>query len=134
VEALVSRVFALGSAIASILIAAGCAGQAMAPRSWLSFDLTLVGVVLFVFLPVIGVALMSPLYFRERRHALGLAALAILIIITMGSLLAVRTKSRSHDNHTLGLLGGAAKSETLLEGGASAMSKVRPPHHTTLRR
>jgi hypothetical protein len=88
VDRAVSRLFALGTKIATGVIAAGCVAQWIAPRAAFGADLCRIGIAIFVLLPVAGVLTMASLFLRQGRRLLGATAAAVLLVTAAGSVLA----------------------------------------------
>jgi len=89
IDGIVARIFALGTRVATTAIVAGISCQVMLHAYRLGLDLSLIGVGLFILLPVIVVLTMSALYLRRGRSFLAAMSIGVLLIVCLGSLLSM---------------------------------------------
>lgn len=89
VDRALSRLFSLGTRIATILIAIGCAFQLVGSRTSIGPDLSWLGVAIFVLLPGAGVLTMCVLHVRKGRYTLGSIAAVILLVILGAALVSL---------------------------------------------
>jgi cytochrome bd-type quinol oxidase subunit 2 len=86
----VLRLLSVGTVVATLTLAAGMLAALIVPgHPFFGHILNLTGVAMFVLLPVARVIAMLILFLRRRDHALSAAALAVLLIITLGSVTAM---------------------------------------------
>lgn len=85
----IALLLSVGTGIATLLVVAGMsAGLILPPSSSVGYTLSLIGVGIFVIMPVARVLLMLILFVRQRDFVLAATALAVLLIIALGSAVA----------------------------------------------
>lgn len=89
IDRTVARIFALGTRVATTAIIVGIGCQVVLHAYRLGLGLSLIGIGLFILLPVTVVLTMSALYLRRGRTFLAVTSFGVLLVVCLGSLLSM---------------------------------------------